>query len=307
MDKTDKKLFINQYCGYGDWISVSGMARFLSTKYKEVNVIGDGGNYKFINDLYKDNPKIKVIGFNEMLQYVNYNSDYDYLDLKTGDNPSMPTVENHYNMFKQLGIELGLPLIKIDPKWFRLEGDPCQFLDESKPTLENNATAFYCAAGIPKNYRLDYFHYERNIESENSFFESLNLPEKYVVISEYGDNLLDRNFIRNKDLYVLNINNIAQNYFDIIKVIENAEEVHLLENSTALIVYHLQYKNLMNQVKIQFHTYGRREPARRCITEESSNIFMDMMTCPRLKNWNFIYEDDIKPKINIPITRVGII
>lgn len=306
MEKLYKKIFINQYCGYGDWISVSGMARFLATKYEEVNIIGDGGNYNFISDLYKDKSRIKVIGANEMMEYINCKNDWDYLDLKTGDSPSTPTVENHYNMFNQLGLKLGLPAIQIDPNWFRLEGDPCQFFVESKPVLENNAAAFYCSAGIPKNYRLDYFYYERNIESENNFFESLNLPEKYIVISEYGNNLLNRKFIKNKDLYILNINDIAQNYFDVIKVIENAEEVHLLENSTALISYHLQYKNLMKQVEIQFHTYGRREPARKCISEDSSNIFMDMMTCPKLKNWNFIYENDSKSDMKKIFSSVGI-
>lgn len=285
-----KKLFIIQYYGYGDWLSVSGMARFLSEHYELVYIIANGGNYQFIIDLYKDNSKIKVIYSYEATQIINSGEDCDILDLRTGDKQTLNPSENYFNLYRQLGTKLGFPQQHIDPEWFRLEGDPCKWKEGTEHILENNASAFYVSAGIPKEYRLEYFHYERNLESENNFFKKLNLPKDYVVISEYGQNTLDRKYIKNKELYVLNINEIAQNYFDIIKVIENAKEVHLLENSTSLMTYYLQYKKLMKDVKINFHAYGRREPARRCTSEKDRNIFLDMVIHPKLKKWNFIYQ-----------------
>ena len=49
-----KRIFIIQYVGYGDWLSISGMVRFLTTKYNHVYIIADGGNYDFIKQLYRD-------------------------------------------------------------------------------------------------------------------------------------------------------------------------------------------------------------------------------------------------------------
>lgn len=290
--KTDiSKIFITQYVGYGDWLSVSGMARFLTKKYDQVYIIADGGNFGFIQQLYRDNSNIKVVYSHEANQIINSgNGQIDILNLKTGDKQSLHPNENYYNLYRQLGPKLGFKQERVDPNWFQLSGDPCKWKSGTEHILENNASGFYVSAGIPKEYRLDYFHYERDVESENKFFDSLNLPEKYVVISEYSQNLLNKNYIKNKDIHIFNINNTAQNYFDIIKVIENAEEVHLLENSTSLMTYYLQYNKLMSDIEINFHAYGRREPARKCISKDDRNIFLDMVTCPKLENWNFIYE-----------------
>lgn len=286
-----KRLFIIQYVGYGDWISVSGMARFLTEKYDYVYIIADGGNFQFIENLYKDESRIKVVYSHQANVIISSNPENCYiLDLKTGDKQTPDVPENYYNLYKQLGKDLGFSCPDVDPDWFKLDGDPCKWKEGTKDILENNASGFYISAGLPKSYRLDYFHYQRDFESEKNFLNSLNLPEKYAVVSEYGQNTLNRDHIRNKDIHVLNINEIAQNYFDIIGVIENAEEVHLLENSTSLITYHLQYKKLMKEVEINFHAYGRREPARRCTHQDDHNIFLDMVTCPRLENWNFIYQ-----------------
>jgi len=56
------------------------------------------------------------------------------------------------------------------------------------------------------------------------------------------------------------------------------------------LTYYLQYNGLMDNVEINFHAYGRREPARKCTSKEDHNIFLDMVTFPKLNNWNFIYE-----------------
>ena len=286
-----KRIFIIQYVGYGDWLSISGMARFLTTKYNHVYIIADGGNYDFIKQLYRDDSNIKVIYSNQANQIINSDDgENDILNLKTGDKQSLDPRENYYNLYRQIGPKLGFEQEEVDPDWFKLSGDPCKWKEGTEYILENNASGFYVSAGIPKEYRLDYFHYQRDTESEDRFFDNLNLPERYAVISEYGQNTLNKDRIKNKDIFVLNVNNIAQNYFDVIKVLEKAEEVHLLENSTSLMTYYLQYNNLMDDVEINFHAYGRREPARKCTSKDDHNIFLDMVTFPKLKNWNFIYE-----------------
>jgi hypothetical protein len=288
-------IFVRPYTGYGDWISVNGLIRFLSSKYKEVNLIYDGMSDEFIKNLYRDDNKIKTIDYYQV--QLNSNLDWDYLDLQTA-RQSPPPSSNFYNIFNPIGKKFGLPVHDLKDEWFHPQFliDPTEsakFSEESKNILENNASAFYVSAGIPTNYRIDNFYYQRDLDSENKFFNDLNLPQKYVVISEYGENLIDRQFIKNKDVPLININNISPKYFDIIKVIENAEEVHLIENSTALLIYHMQYKKLMDSIEINLHTYARKEMVRKCISKDESNIFLDMMRFPELENWKFIYQENV--------------
>lgn len=294
----NKKIFVRQYTGYGDWISLCGLVRFLCSKYDEVNIIIDLFYYDFIKNLYKDENKINLVSLEYFVKYIENNDDYDYLDLLVS-NFSENIKENHFNTINQIGVKFGFPFIKINPKWFLVDGYPANYNRNIKKILENNASSFYASAGIPKEYRVDKFDYVRDHDDENNFFQSLNLPEKYIVVSEYDINIINRKYIKNKNLPIININNLSKKYWDIIKVLEKAEEVHLLENSTSLMVYHLQYKNIMEKVPVDFHTYARRDdPGRKCISEEVSNIFMDMVMCPKLKNWNFIYENISKNKVS---------
>jgi len=284
-----KKLFFRPYWGYGDWISVNGMVRFFSTKYDEVNLVIDGSNINFVKNLYKDDPKIKLIHSN---QVVLNNQIDDYLNLEIWEQKKEDIPKNFYNRFKQIGKKFNLDVVNVDDDCYTIIKSPHKFTEKCKFIMEDNASAFYIAAGIPKEYKLDKFYYERDFQSEDTFFENLNLPDDYIVVCEYGSNLIDREYIENKKLKIVNINNISEKYFDIIKVIENAKEVHLIENSIALLVYHLQYKNLMKNVSINMHTYSRKEEIRRCYSSELSNMYLDMFMHPCLKNWNFIYKND---------------
>jgi hypothetical protein len=284
-----KKLFFRPYWGYGDWISVNGMVRFFSSKYDEVNLVIDGSNINFVKNLYKDDPKIKLIHSN---QVVLNNQIDDYLNLEIWEQKKEDIPKNFYNRFKQIGKKFNLDVISVDDDCYTIIKSPHKFTEKCKFIMEDNASAFYIAAGIPKEYKLDKFYYERDFQSEDTFFENLNLPDDYIVVCEYESNLIDRKYIENKQLKIVNINNISEKYFDIIKIIENAKEIHLIENSIALLVYHLQYKNLMKNVPINMHTYSRKEEIRRCHSSELSNLYLDMFMHPCLKNWNFIYKND---------------
>jgi hypothetical protein len=60
--------------------------------------------------------------------------------------------------------------------------------------------------------------------------------------------LIDKKYVKYDR--VINLNNISPIFFDILKVIEECDDIHLIENSISLFVYHLQYKNLMKKNKI---------------------------------------------------------
>ena len=132
---------------------------------------------------------------------------------------------------------------------------------------------------LPKNIKLDDFYFQRNIIAEEELFNKLQLSnKKYIIINDYYPNNIKKEYYENKNF--ININNLSKIY-DIFKVIENAEEVHLIENSIALFVYHMQYKNLMKPVRINFHAYARKEHYRQAYSIEESNVFLDMFLYPK--------------------------
>jgi hypothetical protein len=51
----------------------------------------------------------------------------------------------------------------------------------------------------------------------------------------------------------------------------------------------MQYSNLMERNKIHLHAYGRKESHRKCDGPDCNNPFLNMIKCPPLENWEFIY------------------
>ena len=129
---------------------------------------------------------------------------------------------------------------------------------------------------INSNLTFKNFNIDRNYILENQKYNDLinKLGKNYVVV--YNDN--ERNFILNKkyivDLPQYNLNKCSKLCFDIIKILENAKEIHLFSSFWALIIYNLQKRyNLFNPNNIYFHNYVR------------PNYFLELY----LNNkWNFI-------------------
>jgi len=119
---------------------------------------------------------------------------------------------------------------------------------------------FYCNYS---KYILDseicfkYFVIDRNIDLE---------IEKYKSITKKISNFY---YITNADISVFNNEKIPlYNYFnleyssdilfDMITLIENSQEIHLIGSFWSLIIYYLQLKyNLFSNIKIYFHSYVR--------------------------------------------------
>jgi hypothetical protein len=97
-------------------------------------------------------------------------------------------------------------------------------------------------------------------------------------------NQINRKYIP-KNIKIINLHHLSDNTIKLIQLIESAAEVHLIENSIALLVYHMQFKKLMKLKKINLHLYARKEPER---VYTKDNKFIRMLLSPKLKNWNLI-------------------
>lgn len=105
---------------------------------------------------------------------------------------------------------------------------------------------FYTSYGIPYEVRVDCFNLDRDAELEESTYQ--NFVEEHG--SKYNLSHFDPNpysatapirFI-SKDTKSINLNGITNNPFAFIKVLENAEEIHLIDSVWASVVYLLDAK-----------------------------------------------------------------
>lgn len=252
-----KDLVFIIYDAFGDWISANGMIRYLSEIYDKIILIHDTPYVvSFAEDMFKDNDKIcRSIGLNVD------GFECDVIDVRVNEDYSNPgNIGIYYNRNNK-------------------------FINEEFE-ITDNASAFYSKLGFSPDLRITKFDYQRNYEKEQELYSSLNLPEKYSVICEMGENLIDKKYI--KENHIINLHRLTDNFLHTLKIIENATEVHLIENSIALFVYHMQNIKKMKDVEINLHTYSRKEVHRKCDSVDCDNKFLNMLKHPKLKNWNFI-------------------
>ena len=283
----NKKLFFSPFDGVGDLISLNGMVRYLCEKYDEVHFVIYQDQSSTLKKLFSDLPNLIVC---RNFSQINIEPEDDFVNLQIWNQERRDYSEysNYYDRYNKIGKKFNLPINEIDDDCYIRIKNNSSLTEKSKKVLFNNSDAFYVSMGIPKEYRTEKFHYERNYDEENKFFEQLNLPDEYVVLGDNSKNVINKSLIGDKDLYVVNVSNISNNIFNTIKIIENAKEVHLIENAISLITYHLQYKNLMKKVPINLHTYSRTESPRICTSLSESNAFLDMYLNPKLNTFNFV-------------------
>lgn len=250
------------YDAIGDYISYNGMIRFLADKYDNVIIVTTYNN--FVSLLFRDNQKIKNINFYDYNELIRNQNNFDIIDVRIG--------EKYFKPYNVNGI-----FYDKDNKIGKLT-DQC---------VNDNASSFYSSLGLPIEMRIENFHFERLINEEDTLYKSI-IGSTYSVICEYTGCYINKDYINNKNC--INLHRLSPNMLDIIKIIENAEEVHLVENSIALLVYHMQSLNLMKNIKVNLHAYSRKENHRLCNSENCNNFYLNMLLYPKLKNWNFIYE-----------------
>jgi len=109
---------------------------------------------------------------------------------------------------------------------------------------------FYVSLNLPFNIRFDKFFFQRDLKKELDIYFNLNPnDEPYIFVHD-----VDKNKVR-KDFKIIK-NPTQYSIFDLITLIEKAEEVHVMESSI---------KNLINSYKFEkpkffYHQYVRNYP-----------------------------------------------
>lgn len=116
------------------------------------------------------------------------------------------------------------------------------------PVVETFDEAFYKMCNIPFEYRFTKFKFERDVQKEKEAFDYVN-PKNEPYIFVHGD--IDRSKIRTDLKIIENPNNFG--VFDILSILENAEEIHIMESSIKCLVNSYDFE----KPKLFYHQYVR--------------------------------------------------
>ena len=112
---------------------------------------------------------------------------------------------------------------------------------------------FYTSYDIPYITRINNFTFNRNIKlEENKYNEFINKYGKEYIL--YHETI--EKYDKNKK--IVNLNGISNIFFDMIKVLENAIEIHLLDSVWGAFIYQLdaKYKLFRNKKIILYAKRG---------------------------------------------------
>jgi hypothetical protein len=131
--------------------------------------------------------------------------------------------------------------------------------------------SFYKCYDIDYINRVKCFNFARNYELEektyNDFIEKYGT--KYILHHEINE------IVKDDDIKYVNLNGITNIFFDYIKILENAIQIHLLDSVWGALVYLLDAKFKLFSTK-KIYIYCKRN-------------YIDMFTKPmKLDNWVFV-------------------
>ena len=258
-----KTIFVRHYDAFGDWVSINGLVRYLIQQYhyKQVYLVLEHNETRknFVELLYGDDPKISTI------------MDHEFERVCTNEDVIDTRVNEYY------------PKIGSGNYWSNQ--NPLE--NHIHSGLASNSDNFYIKLGINPEVKNKQFFFSRKVDLEEKLFDSLDLTEPYSVVCDYGENLIDRKYLKHSK--VVNLHNISPNLVDVLKILENSDDIHLIENTVSLFVYHMQSAFLLSNFKVHLHAYARKESHRRCDSPECNNQFLNMLLLPKLENWEFIW------------------
>jgi hypothetical protein len=287
---------------YGDCLSVIGMVYFLLDYYNNIYFwIGSCEKiYLYYDIFFKKckyyNNRIFII-YNKSPEELINNNSYDTFhicNVLSGywKEPSV-LFKNNKNIDTKYYFNDKNPLnniLEIPEKYLCIPNS-----HYPPTTIDINHLFYYKLVGLNNIVRMDYFHYERDHDKEDFIKKSIlkkyniNNDEKYNIINNIINNIHDKyKFIKNNFKSVI-IDFQADCPGLLLKLIEDAETIHLGEGSNVNFIYHCQYKNIMNSnIIINFHIW----PHNRCWSEYKLDYAWKMMDMPRLHNWKFIFNKD---------------
>lgn len=284
--KKESLIFLG-WNAYGDFLSYNGMIRFLLNYFDKVYIKADSNFLDYLNDLYNDVlDRVIFISNDEVINLISQNKNMVVLN----------TIQ--YVDFNELGVtskvntdkfnNISLKSITSDELYFNGDNKISTFLNlEFEHTNSNldyidNASNFYTNIGLNPEIRYKYFYYNRLINDEDNLYKELlvknniSVEEDYIVICDTDTNKIRDEY---KNIKYVNIDFCTNRPLQLITLLENAKEIHLIDNSNVLFLYYLQMAVLTKFDNVTIHIYSRNR------FEYYYKMFMN----PKIESWKIIF------------------
>jgi hypothetical protein len=218
-------VYILCHQGLGDHILCNGIYREYAQRYKKCVIPVVDKYYRVVKRMVSDVENIQVVRFN-----------HQFWTFK---------MEAHANLLNSFGYDT-LSLGVFGPEFF---------LDKSK-RLDAN---FYHQAALPLNTRWESFGVKRDLIAEDKLFKLLigNSKEYVFLHDDKKRKFIVDSELLPRDMLIVEPDEKLKNkfsFFDYLKIIENAKEIHCIESSFAALIESLEFN-----IPKYAHRYARPE------------------------------------------------
>ena len=231
--KESALLYFHQ--GWTDIINCLAMINYYKQRYKELFLLIREDSKEII-EFYVKNLNVTLLFFKK----------------ESSDKFSVKQIENIHNIDLSNTDILGIG----HHSHMRNNSDP--FKGAFSKNKVYFVERFYTSYDIPYISRINYFEFERNLDMENNKYNEFinNYGVNYILTHEdVVRNLNIKKFIENKNKYnIVDLNKKSDIFFDMILILQNAFEIHLIDSIWAAFIYLLDAKyNLFSDKQIYLY------------------------------------------------------
>jgi hypothetical protein len=239
--------------GWTDLLQHVGMVRYYQTQYKSVSLICLPHQKQFLEALYPDFDLIFVPcpdqGEIDLVSRRLF--DEDYLFLLDGHQCSDSFIRSclRQNLKPRTEIQKINCNSLEKTAWHNISN--IKERDINDPDFDERI-GFYTLSGLEHSIAFDYFEIIRDYQSEQNKYSEIVSTDEYSVIHYVeGMNL---SYVKYPLVY---LNDRSSKIIDMIKIIENAKEVHLYDSLYGILCYFLYFSNQLRGPKFYLHKYAR--------------------------------------------------
>jgi len=238
-----RNCLVCHHYGWTDIMNTLSITNYLLLYYNKIYLLCHAPKKPFYDFYYRNIKQIEIHTFNtpnddlSLLVYFFQNRDsFHIIHLQLFGFYDKYREDNFQNIFRQYGS--GNSLL-----------DDTAIVNGRQNNQYYFVRKFYEAYEIPYINRVSSFFLDRDIDLEEKFYSQFIAISSYILIHDSPENTIPLERSSSEIYYQLNQS--SNLFFDAIKVLQNAKEIHLIDSVWAAVCYLVDAKyNLLRHVPI---------------------------------------------------------